>query len=80
MSSLDLEGSSKEELNVTKSPGSNPSVTSDSNQIHKDGATGPEENKTTEYIKQNYDGYIQYNFTGEQLWEAFVDDFADFKS
>ncbi|KAI0992316.1 hypothetical protein K3495_g15870, partial [Podosphaera aphanis] len=78
MSPLDLEGSSKEELNVTKSPGSNPSVTSDSNQIHKDGATGPEETKTTEYIKQHYDGYIQYNFTGEQLWEAFVDDFADF--
>ncbi|RKF55295.1 hypothetical protein GcM3_202038 [Golovinomyces cichoracearum] len=26
------------------------------------------------------DGYIKHNFIGEQLWEAFVDDFEDYKT
>ncbi|RKF65566.1 hypothetical protein OnM2_006007 [Erysiphe neolycopersici] len=34
----------------------------------------------TEYIQKHIDGYSKHNFVGEQLWEAFVDDFENFKT
>ncbi|KAI6249261.1 hypothetical protein HI914_02161 [Erysiphe necator] len=72
------ESSSKDEFNVAKPSGSGSSKSSDSSHAIKDEKVDSEEKITTEYIKRHFDGYIEYNFTGEQLWEAFVDDFAEF--
>ncbi|KAI0991265.1 hypothetical protein K3495_g16922, partial [Podosphaera aphanis] len=55
-------------------------ISSDNYKSSKDDATVPEVSATTEYIQRHYDGYIKYDFKGEQLWEAFVDDFAEYST
>ena len=50
-----------------------------SNQFKTD-TTMQEKQFVTDYIQKFINGYTKYNFIGEQLWEAFVDDFEDFKT